>query len=75
MPRTLAFATMLVPAPPAYGQDWQKGLDAYNSCDGATALRVWRPLAKAGDAEAQGKHGRMHHLGQRLAREWQEVHR
>ena len=46
MLRTLAFATMLLLALPAYGQDFQTGLDAANRGDYATALREWRPLAE-----------------------------
>jgi hypothetical protein len=33
------FGVVLLLALPAYGQDWQKGLDAYHSGDYATALR------------------------------------
>ena len=64
MLRTLAFATMLLLALPAHGQDWQRGVDAYNSGDYATALLVWRPLAEAGDAAAQYGLGVMYRDGQ-----------
>lgn len=43
---------LLALALPVHGQDLQKGLDAANRGDYATALREWRPLADAGDAEA-----------------------
>ena len=33
--------------------DFQKGTAAYNSGDYATALRIWKPLAKQGNAYAQ----------------------
>ena len=33
--------------------DYQKGLDAYNKGDYATALREWKPLAEQGHARAQ----------------------
>ena len=33
--------------------DYQKGLDAYNAGDYATAMKEWRPLADQGDANAQ----------------------
>jgi hypothetical protein len=39
MLRTLPFATMLLLALPAHGQDWRKGLDAYDNRDYATAPR------------------------------------
>ena len=38
---------------PAYSADFQKGVDAYNSGDYATALREFRPLAEQGIAYAQ----------------------
>ena len=34
----------------AQAQDWDKGWDAYEAGDYATALREWRPLAEQGDA-------------------------
>ena len=47
------FAATLALALPAYGQDYQKGLDAANRGNYATALEEWRPLAEAGNANAQ----------------------
>jgi hypothetical protein len=41
----------------------QKGLDAYNRGDYATALREWRPLAEQGDASAQFNLVLMYALG------------
>lgn len=35
--------------------DWNKGLNAFNSSDRATAPQVRRPLAEQGDVEAQTK--------------------
>ena len=43
----------LLLAVPAAGQDYQKGVEAYERGDYATALREWRPLAAQGLAEAQ----------------------
>ena len=37
----------------AFSADFQKGLDAAESGDYATALREWTPLAEQGDANAQ----------------------
>ena len=45
------------------GQEGQKGLDAYNRGDYTTALRVWMPLAEAGDADAQQRVGAMYSNG------------
>ncbi len=61
----LVAAVLLALALPAYGQDWQKGLDAYNSGDYATALRGWRPLAEQGNAYAQVNLGYMYENSRR----------
>jgi hypothetical protein len=50
---TLFRVVLLLALGPAYGQDYQKGLDAYNSGDYATALREWRALAEQGQAIAR----------------------
>ncbi len=42
---------------------YEDGLDAYDSGDYATALRLWRPLAEQGYAPAQNKLGFMHNKG------------
>jgi TPR repeat protein len=47
----LAFLTAL--SLPVMAQDFQKGWDAYNAGDFATAIQEWTPLAVAGDASAQ----------------------
>ena len=38
---------------PSYSADFNKGWNAYNSGDYATALKEWKPLAEQGDVEAQ----------------------
>ena len=43
--------------------DYQKGLDAANSGDFATALREWKPLAEQGNADAQTHLGAMYLYG------------
>ena len=43
--------------------DFQKGLDAYNNGDYATALNEWRPLAEQGNADAQFNLGQMYANG------------
>ena len=48
---------------PASSADFQKGLDAYNRGDYATALREWKPFAEQGDAEAQYNLGVMYENG------------
>ena len=48
---------------PAFSADFQKGSDAYNKKDYATALREWTPLAVQGDAKAQSVLGWMYRKG------------
>jgi uncharacterized protein len=43
--------------------NFQKGLNAYEKRDYATALREWTPLAEQGNAIAQHKLGRMYQYG------------
>jgi hypothetical protein len=43
--------------------DYQKGLDAYNAGDYATAMKEWRPLAEQGNADAQYNLGFMYSNG------------
>jgi len=49
---------------PALGADFQKGLDAYERGDYATALKEWTPLAEQGNAYAQHNLGVMYSNGQ-----------
>ena len=46
-----------------WSADFQKGLDAYERDDYATALKEWTPLAKQGDAYAQFNLGWMYERG------------
>ncbi len=48
---------------PAFA-DFQKGLDAVNRGDFATALKEWKPLAEQGHAEAQYNLGVMYDRGE-----------
>ena len=43
--------------------DYQKGLTAAQQGDFATSLREWEPLAKQGNAMAQGNLGGMYGMG------------
>ena len=49
--------------------DFQKGLTAYKSGDFATALRVWTPLAKQGNARAQYNLDLMYGNGQGVSKD------
>ncbi len=66
---TLFGTILLLALVPAYGQDFQKGLDAYDSGDYATALRGWRPLAEQGHAKAQFNLGVMYDKGTGVAQD------
>ena len=49
----LTLAVLLGSAGEGWSADLQKGLDAYNTRDYATALRGWEPLANQGNADVQ----------------------
>ena len=46
-----------------WSADFQKGFNAYNKDDFATALREWTPLAEQGDVRAQYNLGQMYRRG------------
>ena len=50
--RILVAASLILFSMSAYAGDFQKGWDAYNSADYATALTEWQVLADSGDAKA-----------------------
>jgi TPR repeat protein len=58
-----ALALSLAAIAPATAQDFQKGVEAAQQGDFATALREWRPLAHRGDMVAQFNLGHMYNLG------------
>ena len=64
LPVFLILAVLLGSVGGSQSADYQKGLDAYNKKDYATALRVWTPLAEQGNARAQFNLGVMYHNGQ-----------
>ena len=72
---SLLGAALLLLALPAHGQDWQKGLDAYERGDYATALAEWRPLAEAGVPGAQINLGIMYRNGHGVNRDYAEAAR
>jgi TPR repeat protein len=67
----LAMILMLVT--PAVGQDYKKGMKAYERGDYVAALRELRPLAKKGDAAAQLNLGNMYLLGQGVPQDYGEA--
>ena len=55
---------------PAFSADFQKGMDAFDKEDYATALREWKPLAEQGYALAQNNLGVMYEKGQGVSRNY-----
>ena len=59
--------------------DFNSGLDAYEDKDYATALRIWQPLAEAGDMDAQAMLGQMYLYGdgipknEEISSKWYEL--
>ena len=71
---TVILATVLSLAfTPLAAQDYQKGLAAARAGDFATALQEWKPLAEAGDADAQFQLGFLHYLGKAVLQDYQEA--
>ena len=58
----LSFILIMLAAPIS-AQDCQKGLEASQSGDFATALKEWKPLSEQGDADAQYSLGVMYENG------------
>ena len=71
---TLGLATVLsfMVFTPVAAQDLQKGYDAFEAGDYATALQEWRPLAEQGDADAQYFLGVMYKNGQGVPQDYAE---
>jgi hypothetical protein len=59
----LTFAVLLGSAGEGWSADLQKGWDAYENRDYATALLEWKPLAEQGDADAQNNLGVIYNNG------------
>ena len=60
----LLLAVLLGSAGVRWSADFQKGLDAHDRRDQATALREWAPLAEQGNAVAQYNLGIKYRQGQ-----------
>ena len=54
-------------------QDFEKGMEAYQNGDYATALSIWLPLAEQGDAEAQNWLGVMYDYGDGVTQDDKEA--
>jgi uncharacterized protein len=58
---------------PLSAQDVDKGLEAANRGDFATALQEWRPLAEQGNADAQFNLGVMYSKGRGVPQDYVEA--
>ena len=71
---TLVVLTGLIGAGGAvWAQDFDKGLEAYNSGDYATAIRELKPLAEQGKAGAQYYLSRMYWRGEGVIQDYAET--
>ena len=59
----LSLILLLLFSTTCWGADLQKGFDAVQRHDYATALKEWTPLAEQGHAHAQNHLGLMYHAG------------
>ena len=69
----LAAIAMLAAAPAlaqAAAGDTKAGVDAWGRGDFAGAVAIWRPLAVAGDADAQFNMGQAYKLGRGVPKDW-----
>ncbi len=73
MKRILAALLLLTLAAPAWGQDYEKGMQAYERGDYATALHDWRPLAERGYAMGQAILGVIYGNGQGVSQDYSEA--
>ena len=58
-----------------WSADFEKGWDAYEKGDYATALREWEPLAEQGDVSAQYNLGLMYHSGEGVPKDYKTAHK
>jgi TPR repeat protein len=61
-------AALLLAAPGAAAGPWEDGMVAYNRGDYLPAIRLFRPLAEAGNPKAQSVLGTMYRKGEGVSR-------
>ena len=69
----VALAASFATAQVVYAQDFQKGSDAAQKGDFATALQEWRPLAEQGISSAQYNLGLMYVNGNGVTQDYKEA--
>ena len=57
-------AILLLTFSVSIADDFDEGVDAYNKGDYQTAMKIWKPLAELGDANAQHNLGLMYDKGE-----------
>ena len=70
----LTLAVLLFSPTGGWSADYQKGVDAAQRGDFATALREWKPLAEQGHASAQSNLGWMYSKGQGVLQDYIRAH-
>ena len=70
LPLLIVCILVLETAGVSRGNDFRKGVEAYNKNDYVTALREWVPLAEQGDADVQYSLGMMHDIGQGVRQDY-----
>jgi len=69
----LAFTLLVTSGGVSFAQDFQKGLEAAQKGDFATALREWGPLAQQGNAQAQYNLGWQYDAGLIVTQDYKEA--
>jgi len=69
----IVFILSLLFWPALVQADYQAGEDAYFRGDYATAFKEWRPLAEAGNGEAQSFLGEMYRKGEGVTQDYQKA--
>jgi hypothetical protein len=64
----LIAAAQILRTPGALAGPWEEGMAAYNRGDYVPAMALFRPLARQGNAKAQGLIGAMYRRGQGVAK-------
>ena len=73
MNKQLTFLLLFSGSSGVFGDDYQDGWDAYERQDYKTAYKLWLPLAKQGNAEAQLNLGVMYYKGRGVPQDYQEA--
>lgn len=70
---TILLAFLITLSSPVAAQDFQKGYAAAQAGDFATALKEWKPLAEAGDADAQYNLALMYNNGDGVPQDYKQA--